>query len=86
MYDSWDTSKIWESRLTCFILDFSLESILGTSMPKIVQASAIKLNCDTERMRDGYSKVLNQLCNRHRIFSKLVKLKKNCDNLTVAEF
>ena len=55
-------------------------------MPKIVQASAIKLNCDTERMRDGYSKVLNQLCNRHRIFSKLVKLKKNYDNRTVAEF
>jgi len=30
--------------------------------------------------------MLNQLCNRHRIFSKLVRLKKNYDNLTVAEF
>ena len=60
----------------CSILDFSSESILGTSMPKIVRASARKLNCATERIRYGYSKVLNQLCDQHRIFSKLVKLEK----------
>ena len=68
----------------CFISGFSSASILRISMPMIVQASARKLNCDLSRIREGYYKVLNQLCNQHRIFSKLVQLKKNYNDLTVA--
>jgi len=69
-----------------FILDFTSESILGSVFPRVVKASARKLHCDSERIRDNYCKVLNELTNRHMMFRKLTDLHNLSRFTTASDF
>ena len=70
----------------CFILDFTSASLLGDVFPKIVTAKGRKLHCQSERLIRNYNKVLNQLCDRHQIFKKLLDIRKLSPLLTTSEF
>jgi hypothetical protein len=57
-----------------FLLDFTLSSIFGDVLPKVIPASRRLLNCASDKIRCGYNRVLNQLVNRHLIFQKLLRI------------
>ena len=70
----------------CFILDFTSASLVGDVFPKVVTAKGRKLHCQSERLIRNYNKVLNQLCDRHQMFKKLLDIRKSSPLLTTAEF
>jgi hypothetical protein len=55
-----------------FIVDITLESILGDVFPRVIPASSRLLNCKSSKIKNSYIAVLNQLSNRHLIFQKLL--------------
>ncbi len=66
-----------------FLLDFTLSSILGDVLPKVIPASRRLLNCASDKIRCGYKRVLNQLVNRHLIFQKLLRIKQDCARVSI---
>ncbi len=71
--------------LRVFVLDISSESLLGDVFPRVIPASRRLLNCDSDRIRQSYIAVLNQLVNQHKIFRKLLYIDNNSDNLPIAQ-
>ncbi len=55
-----------------FIVDITLELILGDVFPRVIPASSRLLNCKSDKIKNSYIVVLNQLSNRHLIFQKLL--------------
>jgi hypothetical protein len=55
-----------------FIIDITSGSMLGDVFPRVVLATGQLLNCASNRKKNNYIKVLNQLTNRHCIFKKLL--------------
>ena len=56
------------------MVDFKLSSITGERHPKIVSPAARMMNSGNERHRDMYNKVLEELCDRHRMHDKLLRI------------
>jgi hypothetical protein len=52
----------------CFIMDISLDSMIGTSFQNIVRCAAQKLHCSSTRMIKVYNAELTRLCNKHNMF------------------
>ena len=69
-----------------FVLDFTSDSVIGSDFPRVQRAPARKLNSASERLRSNYNAVLNQLCDRHKMFDKLVAIKQIMPSMTVSEF
>jgi hypothetical protein len=55
----------------CFIVNFSLSSIIGTKFPNIVQCSAQKLHCKSTRLVKSYNPKLDMLCNQHKMYQRI---------------
>ncbi len=70
----------------CFLLDFTLHSVLGGSNPRIVPAYARKLHCDCKRIRDNYNKLLGELADRHQLFKKINDITRLATLMSPAEF
>jgi hypothetical protein len=51
-----------------FIVDITSESILGDVFPRVIPPSCRLLNCKSNKIKNSYIAVLNQLSNRHLIF------------------
>ena len=66
-----------------FLLDFTLSSILGDVLPKVILASRRLLNCASDKIRCGYNRVLNQLVNRHLIFQKLLRIEQDSARVSI---
>jgi hypothetical protein len=47
----------------CFIVNFTLSSIIKTKFPNIVRCSAQKLHCKSTRLVQSYNAKLDMLCN-----------------------
>ena len=54
-----------------FIVDITLESILGNVFLRVFPESSCLLNCKSDKIHKRYIAVLNQLSNRHLIFQEL---------------
>ena len=59
-----------------FIVDFTLDSILGSMFLRVVSPGGRKLHCESEQIRGNYTRVLHKLANRHQLFKKLNELDK----------
>jgi len=55
-----------------FLIDVSSDSILGDVFPRVIPAAGRLLNCESDKIKNNYIKVLTQLSNRHLIFKKLL--------------
>ena len=55
-----------------FLIDVSSNSILGDVFPRVIPAAGRLLNCESDKIKNNYNKVLTQLSNRHLIFKKLL--------------
>ena len=63
-----------------FALDIASVSMIGNVFPRVVPPVARKLT-ENERHRMNYNKCLNQLCDRHQMFRKLFKIRRDPDSL-----
>ncbi len=55
----------------CFIIDISLDSMIGTSFPNIVRCATRKLHCSSTRMIKVYNMELTRLWNEHNLFHRM---------------
>ena len=69
-----------------FILDFDSASLIGDVFPNVQMPAARNLTCDNDRYRNNYIKVLEQLADRHRMYTKMDHILHVMDDLTEAEF
>ena len=56
-----------------FVIDITSDSVLGANLPRVIPLAGRCLNCASERIKQAYIAVLNQLINRHRVFRKLLQ-------------
>jgi hypothetical protein len=54
-----------------FIVNILPETILGNVFPRVIPAARQLLTCSSDKIRNNFTTVLNQLANRHLIFNKL---------------
>jgi hypothetical protein len=67
-----------------FVLDFASEIILGNVFPWVIQFSRRLLNCASDKIRNNYITVLNQLSNRHLMFKKMLHINRASNHLSPA--
>jgi hypothetical protein len=56
----------------CFSLMCPPTQLMGDVFPRVIPASGCLLNCESDKIKSNYIKVLTQLSNRHLIFKKLL--------------
>ncbi len=71
--------------LRVFLLDISLETILGDVFPRVIPIPSRLLNCVLDKIRKIYILVLNKLANRHLVFKKLLQIDKDSDHISPAQ-
>jgi hypothetical protein len=67
-----------------FVLDFVSETILGNEFPRLIPLSHRHLNCASDKIRNNYIAVLNQLSNRHLMFKKMLRIDRASNHLSPA--
>jgi hypothetical protein len=67
-----------------FVLDFASETILGNVFPWVIPLSRRLLNCASDKIRNNYIAVLNQLSNRHLMFKKMLRIDRASNHLSPA--
>jgi hypothetical protein len=55
-----------------FIINISSKAIVGNAIPRVIPIARQLLTCSSDKIRNNYTTVLNQLANRHLIFKKLL--------------
>ena len=70
----------------CFILNFTLSSVIGTKFPNIVHCAAWKLNCKSTRLVNAYNAEFDSLCNRHKMYQKIYSIYSNLVSFSDADF
>ena len=68
-----------------FVEDIESDSIIGNVFPHILPAASQLLNCISDRIKSNYTRVLNQLSNRHHIFTKLLVISGDCDYIPTGQ-
>ena len=68
-----------------FVLDIESNSIIGDVFPHVLPAACRVLNCASDRIKQNYIRVLNQLSNRHHIFKKLLALSGDNDHISMVQ-
>jgi hypothetical protein len=63
-----------------FIVDISSNTILGNAFPRVIPVARRLLTCSSDKIRNNYTTVLNQLANRHLIFKKLLLIDQDNDH------
>jgi hypothetical protein len=67
-----------------FLIDLFLDSVMEDVFPRVIPAAGGLLNCKSDKIKNGYNKVLTQLSNRHSIFKKLLTVNKESDGISPA--
>ena len=67
-----------------FIVDITSESILGDVFPRVIPPSRRLLNCKSDKIKNSYIAVPNQLLNRHLIFQKLLRTDRASNHISHA--
>ena len=65
-----------------FLIDVSSDSILGDVFPRVIPAAGCLLNCESDKIKSNYIKVLTQLLNRHLIFKKLLVVDRESNKIS----
>ncbi len=65
-----------------FVVDFTSELIMGDDLPRFIPATGRLLNCSSDRIKNNYIQMLNQLANRHLIFKKLLIIDQDSDRIS----
>jgi len=68
------------------VVDFSSVSVIGMDFPNIVRPEARNLHCNSERIRDNYNKILDQLCHRHRMYERMKEIYDMAGVVSASEF
>jgi hypothetical protein len=63
-----------------FIVNISSKTILGNAFPRVIPVARQLLTCSSDKIRNNYTTVLNQLANRHLIFNKLLLIDQEDDH------
>jgi hypothetical protein len=65
-----------------FLIDVSSDSIMGDVFPRVIPAAGHLLNCESDKIKSNYIKVLTQLSNRYLIFKKLLFLDQESNRIS----
>ena len=65
-----------------FLIDVPSDSILGDVFPRVIPAAGCLLNCESDKIKSNYIKVLTQLLNRHLIFKKLLVVDRESNKIS----
>ena len=68
-----------------FIVDVTSSSVLGDVFPRVIPAAGRLLNCASDKIKNNYIKVLNQLTERHLLFKKLLYIDRDSSEVTNAQ-
>ncbi len=63
-----------------FIVNILSKTILGNAFPRVIPVARQLLTCSSDKIRNNYTTVLNQLSNRHLIFKKLLLINQDNDH------
>jgi hypothetical protein len=67
-----------------FLVDIALETILSNVFPRVIPIASRLLNCTSNKIRNQYMFMLNQLYIRHLIFKKLLQIDRDSDCISLA--
>jgi hypothetical protein len=67
-----------------FVLDFASETILGNVFPRVIPLAPRLLNCASDKIRNNYIAVLNQLLSMHLMFKKMLCIDRASNHLSPA--
>jgi hypothetical protein len=68
-----------------FMVDVTSASMLGDIFPRVIPATGRLLNCASDRIKNNYTRVLNQLTDRHLLFRKLLYINRDSNSITYAQ-
>jgi hypothetical protein len=77
-------SRVGKGDNWVFVLDFASETILGDVFPQVIPLARCLLNCASDKIRNNYIAVLNQLSNRHLMFKKMLHIDRASNHLAPA--
>jgi hypothetical protein len=69
----------------CFILNFTISSVIGTKFPSIVCCSARELHCKSKHMVQAYNAELDMLFSRHKMYQRICFIYSNLDSFSDEE-
>ena len=67
------------------MVDIESPTVIGDIFPQVIKASSRLLNCASDKIKQNYVSVLNQLVNRHFIFKKLLIVDKESEYIPRAQ-
>jgi hypothetical protein len=67
-----------------FVLGCASEIILGDVFPWVILLARCLLNCASDKTKNNYIAVLNQLSNRHLMFKKMLRIDRASNHLSPA--
>ncbi len=70
----------------CFIIDFSLSSVIGTRFQNIVWCAARRLHCKLTQLVQTYNCKLDLLCNQHRMYERIYFIYSHVEYLSDKDF
>ncbi len=68
-----------------FLLDIESDTLLGDVFPRVIPISRRLLNCASDKIKNTYILVLNQLASRHLIYKKLLYIQQDSTRMTHAQ-
>ncbi len=68
-----------------FLVDVDSAALIGNVFPRVILLSGQLLNCTSDKIKNNYISILNQLTNRHLVFEKLLWIDNDSDNITPAQ-
>ena len=70
----------------CFIVDFSLTSVIGSKFPNIVQCVAQRLHCKSTWLVQTYNQELDHLCTKHKMYERIYFIYSHIEHLSEDDF
>jgi hypothetical protein len=64
------------------VVDFTSKLVMGDDLPRVIPATGHLLNCSSDRIKNNYIQMLNQLANRHLIFKKLLIIDQDSNRIS----
>ncbi len=70
----------------CFIIDFSLSSVIGTRFQNIVWCAARQLHCKLTQLVQAYNRKLDLVCSRHKMYERIYFIYSHVEYLSDEDF
>ena len=86
MHASMLSQFAWTGDHHCFILDFTSVLLIRDVFPNIVTSNKRKIKCGSDSPVRNYTTALDQLCDHHQMFKKVLDVRESSPLLTTSNF